>query len=49
MQTLENNKLLEKISHLTAVATEHELNWYEIKLFTSTSLCSLRSRGLRGL
>lgn len=47
-QTLQNNKLLGKISHLTAVATEHELNWYEIMLFTSTSLCSLGSSGLRG-
>lgn len=47
-QTLENNKLLGKISHLTAVATEHELNWYEIMLFTSTSFCSLGSPTLRG-
>lgn len=47
-QALENNKLLGKISHLTAVATEHELNWYEITLFISTSFCPLGSPRLRG-
>lgn len=29
-QALENNKLLGNISHLTAIATEHELNWYKL-------------------
>lgn len=48
-KTLENNKLLGKISHLTAVATEHELNWVRnYAVYKHTPLFSGKSSGLRG-